>query len=151
MGTPTTRRGGARSRISGVPTVLPPAAQPVPTLLTLPDERTRSEPLPGVVHLPGWLDLGEQQALVGAFREWAAPPAGLRHPRVPTGHLMTVQSVCLGWHWQPVRLLPHRRRHRRRAGEAPARRTWSSSGGGPSPTRLGRGVRACGTNPTRRS
>ena len=101
MGTPTTRRGGARSRISGVPTVLPPAAQAVPTLLTLPDERTRSEPLPGVVHLPGWLGLGEQQALVAAFREWAAPPAGLRHPRVPTGHLMSVQSVCLGWHWQP--------------------------------------------------
>ena len=22
-------------------------------------------------------------------------------PRMPTGHLMTVQSVCLGWHWQP--------------------------------------------------
>lgn len=35
------------------------------------------------------------------FREWALPPAGLRHPRVPTGHLMTVQSVCLGWHWSP--------------------------------------------------
>ncbi|HEY4410145.1 MAG TPA: alpha-ketoglutarate-dependent dioxygenase AlkB, partial [Acidimicrobiia bacterium] len=27
--------------------------------------------------------------------------AGLRHPRMPTGHLMSVQSVCLGWHWQP--------------------------------------------------
>ncbi|MBI5089615.1 MAG: alpha-ketoglutarate-dependent dioxygenase AlkB, partial [Actinobacteria bacterium] len=22
-------------------------------------------------------------------------------PRVPRGHLMSVQSVCLGWHWQP--------------------------------------------------
>ena len=32
---------------------------------------------------------------------WALPPAGLRHPRVPTGHLMSVQSVCLGWHWYP--------------------------------------------------
>ena len=30
-----------------------------------------------------------------------APPAGLRHPRVPTGQLMSVQSVCLGWHWYP--------------------------------------------------
>ena len=28
-------------------------------------------------------------------------PAGLRHPRMPTGHLMSVQSVCLRWHWQP--------------------------------------------------
>ena len=48
-----------------------------------------------------WLPLDAQRALVAQFREWAAPPAGLRHPRVPTGHLMTVQSVCLGWHWQP--------------------------------------------------
>jgi DNA oxidative demethylase len=101
MGTPTTRRRGARSRIEGVPTVLPPAATAVPTLLTLPDDREPTNPLPGVVHLPGWLDLGAQQALVRAFREWAVPPAGLRHPRVPTGHLMSVQSVCLGWHWQP--------------------------------------------------
>jgi alkylated DNA repair protein (DNA oxidative demethylase) len=38
---------------------------------------------------------------VADFRAWALPPAGLRHPRVPTGHLMTVQSVCLGWHWSP--------------------------------------------------
>ena len=99
--TSTTRRNGARSRIAGVPTVLPPPAHGVPTLLTLPDDRARSEPLPGVVHLPGWLDPAEQEALVAAFRGWAAPPAGLRHPRVPTGHLMSVQSVCLGWHWQP--------------------------------------------------
>jgi len=59
------------------------------------------EVLPGAVHVPGWLELPAQQALVAAFREWARPPAGLRHPRMPTGHLMTVQSVCLGWHWQP--------------------------------------------------
>ena len=39
--------------------------------------------------------------LVADFRSWAVPPAGLRHPRVPSGHLMSVQSVCLGWHWQP--------------------------------------------------
>ena len=49
----------------------------------------------------GWLAPAEQRALVEQFRRWALPPAGLRHPRVPTGHLMTVQSVCLGWHWQP--------------------------------------------------
>jgi alkylated DNA repair protein (DNA oxidative demethylase) len=59
------------------------------------------EVLPGAVHIPGWLDLGAQQRLVTGFREWAQPPAGLRHPRMPTGHLMSVQSVCLGWHWQP--------------------------------------------------
>lgn len=54
-----------------------------------------------MVHVPGWLGLDEQAALVADFRRWAVPPAGLRHPRVPTGHLMTVQSVCLGWHWSP--------------------------------------------------
>jgi alkylated DNA repair protein (DNA oxidative demethylase) len=55
----------------------------------------------GVVHLPDWLDPRAQRDLVEEFRQWARPPAGLRHPRVPTGHLMSVQSVCLGWHWQP--------------------------------------------------
>lgn len=62
---------------------------------------TRSEPLPGVVHLADWLSPDEQAGLIADFRRWAAPPAGLRHPRVPAGHVMTVQSVCLGWHWWP--------------------------------------------------
>ena len=64
------------------------------------EERT-SRPLADVTHIREWLTPAEQQALAQQFREWAEPPAGLRHPRVPTGHLMTVQSVCLGWHWQP--------------------------------------------------
>ena len=55
----------------------------------------------GIVHIRGWLGADRQRSLVGDFRRWAVPPAGLRHPRVPAGHLMTVQSVCLGWHWQP--------------------------------------------------
>jgi alkylated DNA repair protein (DNA oxidative demethylase) len=59
------------------------------------------ELLPSVVQISGWLDLDVQRGLVADFRGWAAPPAGLRHPAVPTGHLMSVQSVCLGWHWQP--------------------------------------------------
>ncbi|MGH9212527.1 MAG: alpha-ketoglutarate-dependent dioxygenase AlkB family protein [Acidimicrobiales bacterium] len=63
--------------------------------------RVTQEPLAGVVHVPCWLDVETQGELVHQFRGWARPPAGLRHPRVPTGHLMTVQSVCLGWHWQP--------------------------------------------------
>lgn len=72
----------------------------------LPDEesgRPRREVLPAVVHVPDWLDLDAQRHLIAAFRQWARPPAGLRHPRVPTGHLMSVQSVCLGWHRQPYR------------------------------------------------
>ena len=107
--TPTTRRGGARSRLGGVPTTLPPVgageAGPFPQL-PLPlagaePARARQEVLPGAVHVPAWLELDAQRRLVGDFRRWAVPPAGLRHPRVPTGHLMSVQSVCLGWHWHP--------------------------------------------------
>jgi alkylated DNA repair protein (DNA oxidative demethylase) len=105
---PTTRRGGARSRLGGVPTTLPPAAtavgphhQPPLPLVDVEAERARREVLPGVVHIPTWLGPPAQRGLVREFRRWALPPAGLRHPRVPTGHLMSVQSVCLGWHWRP--------------------------------------------------
>jgi alkylated DNA repair protein (DNA oxidative demethylase) len=92
-----------------VPTTLPPVdageAGPFPQL-PLPlagaePARARQEVLPGAVHVPAWLELDAQRRLVGDFRRWAVPPAGLRHPRVPTGHLMSVQSVCLGWHWHP--------------------------------------------------
>lgn len=93
------------SRRGGVPTALPPAAAAAGRQLELlPTAAPRAEPLlplPGVVHLPGWLGPGAQRALVREFRRWALPPAGLRHPRMPSGHLMSVQSVCLGWHWQP--------------------------------------------------
>jgi DNA oxidative demethylase len=107
----TRRWRGARSRLGGVPTTLPapagteaePAAVPGRQLdmFAAEPERARDEPLPGVVHVPGWLDLDAQRALVAEFRCWAEPPAGLRHPRMPTGHLLSVQSVCLGWHWSP--------------------------------------------------
>ncbi len=107
MLTPTTRRRGATSRLGGRPVTLPPAAEPAsaPQQLDLglapePD-RCRQDPLAGVVHLPDWLDPSAQRALADTFRNWAAPPAGLRHPRVPSGQLMSVQSVCLGWHWSP--------------------------------------------------
>jgi alkylated DNA repair protein (DNA oxidative demethylase) len=63
--------------------------------------RERREVLPDVVLVPDWLGGDAQRRLVDDFRRWAQPPAGLRRPRVPTGHLMSVQSVCLGWHWQP--------------------------------------------------
>ncbi len=100
------------SRLGGVPTVLGDPAtvrtsqlhldldggddSPDPCL----DERL-ARPLADVVHIGGWLTPAEQRSLVEQFRLWALPPAGLRHPRVPAGHLMSVQSVCLGWHWQP--------------------------------------------------
>jgi alkylated DNA repair protein (DNA oxidative demethylase) len=97
---------GATSRLGGVPTTLPPAESEPARQLAMPftgagPRRERREVLPAVVHVPDWLDMVAQRGLVAEFRRWARPPAGLRHPRVPTGHLMTVQSVCLGWHWRP--------------------------------------------------
>lgn len=93
-----------RSRLGGVPTVLPsPTAEDSRQLdLDLDVSRPRRrEVLPDVVHIARWLDVPRQRQLATDFRAWALPPAGLRHPRVPSGHLMSVQSVCLGWHWQP--------------------------------------------------
>lgn len=61
----------------------------------------RVELTPGAVHVPGWLAADTQRALVAACREWARPPAGMRHTRMPGGALMSVRTVCLGWHWYP--------------------------------------------------
>jgi alkylated DNA repair protein (DNA oxidative demethylase) len=100
-----------RSRLGGVSTALPSPLAAATGQLTLAlgpaaaggdPGRDRREMLPpGVVRVAGWLDLEVQRWLVAEFRRWALPPAGLRHPRVPGGQLMSVQSVCLGWHWEP--------------------------------------------------
>jgi alkylated DNA repair protein (DNA oxidative demethylase) len=91
-----------RSRLGGVATALAPAHAPRQlALLSAAVVPVREEPLPSAVKIAGWLDRDAQRSLAAAFREWALPPAGLRHPRVPSGHLMSVQSVCLGWHWEP--------------------------------------------------
>jgi DNA oxidative demethylase len=66
-------------------------------------ERARAQIAPGAVHVPGWLSIAEQRHLVGACREWARPPAGMRHTPMPSGGQMSVQTVCLGWHWMPYR------------------------------------------------
>src|SRR5438445_1250685 len=103
---PSSRGRMGRSRLGGVATALAPARGSAPRQLA----RGISSPavalvrevlLPGAVKIAGWLSHGAQRSLAAGFRQWALPPAGLRHPRVPTGHLMTVQSVCLGWHWYP--------------------------------------------------
>ena len=94
-----------RSALSGIARSLgAPAAATAPQLsLPMASAATASarEILPGAVHVPGWLDLDAQRDLVRRFREWALPPAGLRQPRMPSGHPMSVQAVCLGWHWYP--------------------------------------------------
>ncbi|HEX6932079.1 MAG TPA: alpha-ketoglutarate-dependent dioxygenase AlkB [Streptosporangiaceae bacterium] len=65
--------------------------------------RPRAEIASGAVHVPGWLSVAEQQHLVTACREWASPPAGMRHTPMPSGGQMSVQTACLGWHWMPYR------------------------------------------------
>jgi alkylated DNA repair protein (DNA oxidative demethylase) len=65
--------------------------------------RPRTTVAPGAVHVPDWLTLAEQQRLVAASREWARPPAPMRHTRTPGGGVMSVRTVCLGWHWSPYR------------------------------------------------
>jgi DNA oxidative demethylase len=65
--------------------------------------RPRTEVAPGAVHVPGWLSGDQQRRLVDACREWARPPAGMRATRLPTGGVMSVRTVCLGWHWIPYR------------------------------------------------
>ncbi len=63
--------------------------------------RPRAEIAEGAVHLPGWLAPDAQRRLLTACRQWAAPPAGLRTVRMPSGGEMSVRTVCLGWHWYP--------------------------------------------------
>jgi len=65
--------------------------------------RARSEVAPGAVHVPGWLPEELQRELVVACRDWARGPVPMRHTVLPRGGVMSVQTVCLGWHWQPYR------------------------------------------------
>jgi alkylated DNA repair protein (DNA oxidative demethylase) len=65
--------------------------------------REPAEIAPGAVHVPGWLDADTQRRLIAECREWAKPPAGMRHTRLPSGGVMSVRTVCLGWHWNPYR------------------------------------------------
>lgn len=63
----------------------------------------RAELGPGAVHVPGWLDLETQRGIVDACRQWAIGPVPMRAAVLPGGHPMSVQTVCLGWHWQPYK------------------------------------------------
>ena len=64
--------------------------------------RERREIAPGAVHLPSWLDEERQRDLAELFERYAQVPVPMRAPAV-RGNLMSVQMVCLGWHWQPYR------------------------------------------------
>jgi len=63
--------------------------------------RQRAEIAPGAVHVPGWLSTERQLELVEACRAWARGPVPIRRTKLPNGGVMSVQTVCLGWHWQP--------------------------------------------------
>ncbi|MFE9849301.1 alpha-ketoglutarate-dependent dioxygenase AlkB family protein [Streptomyces sp. NPDC005576] len=65
--------------------------------------RERRTVAPGAVHVPGWLSVERQRELVVACREWARGPVPLRHTELPGGGVMSVRTVCLGWHWRPYR------------------------------------------------
>lgn len=65
--------------------------------------RPRAVVAPGAVHVPDWLPVERQRELVTACRAWARGPVPLRHTALPGGGVMSVRSVCLGWHWQPYR------------------------------------------------
>jgi alkylated DNA repair protein (DNA oxidative demethylase) len=95
-----------RSGLGGVATALAPAQRSAPRQLAFGISPPAAAPvrkvlLPGAVKIARWLSHDAQRSLAADFRQWALPPAGLRHPRIPSGHLMSVQSVCLGWHWEP--------------------------------------------------
>ncbi|MHA7208416.1 alpha-ketoglutarate-dependent dioxygenase AlkB family protein [Arthrobacter sp. MDT1-65] len=65
--------------------------------------RPRRELAPGAVHLPGWLGPERQRELVALCRTWASGPVPMRAVTMPTGGVMSVRSMSLGWHWLPYR------------------------------------------------
>lgn len=71
-----------------------------------PAPRRPARPGPGAHLLPGWLTTAQQAWIAGQFRIWAVVPVPIRAASV-RGHRMSVQTVCLGWHWQPYRYSRH--------------------------------------------
>jgi alkylated DNA repair protein (DNA oxidative demethylase) len=65
--------------------------------------RPRRTVADGAVHLPGWLSPEQQRELVLLCREWARGPVPMRAVRMPSGGVMSVRTVSLGWHWLPYR------------------------------------------------
>ncbi|WP_435856508.1 alpha-ketoglutarate-dependent dioxygenase AlkB family protein [Streptomyces parvus] len=65
--------------------------------------RPRTVVAPGAVHVPEWLSVEQRAELVVACRQWARGPVPFRHTVLPSGGVMSVRTVCLGWHWQPYR------------------------------------------------
>lgn len=62
--------------------------------------RPKRELAPGAHWVPDWLDTEEQRWLVAQFHEWGRGPVPPRAAKIGA-HEMSVQTVCLGWHWRP--------------------------------------------------
>ncbi|QXQ12251.1 alpha-ketoglutarate-dependent dioxygenase AlkB [Paeniglutamicibacter sp. Y32M11] len=62
--------------------------------------RPRRELSPGAYWVPDWLSAEEQRWIVARFHEWGAGPVPPRAAKIGD-HEMSVQSLCLGWHWRP--------------------------------------------------
>lgn len=60
--------------------------------------RQAREILPGVIHLPGWLDVTQQLFLVRQFQLFAQRGIPPHSPDI-FGKKMSVQMTSLGWHW----------------------------------------------------
>lgn len=69
-------------------------------------EGLRREVAPGATHISRWLSIGQQEWIVRQFELWNSGPVPMRAAKV-RGHEMSVQTVCLGWHWQPYRYSRH--------------------------------------------
>ena len=58
---------------------------------------------PGVGHVPGWVGVDKQKALVeemrGIAREYAATPMAMVRPRLKLGGQMSVFQLHLGRYW----------------------------------------------------
>lgn len=60
--------------------------------------RQPQELAPGVIHLPGWLSVEQQDFLVAQFHRWGAGSIPPHHPEI-YGKKMSVKLTSLGWHW----------------------------------------------------
>lgn len=84
-----------------------PKCQVVKELFPDADEQgSLREVSPGAFHLPRWLTVEQQKGIVEQFRQWSSGPVPMRAPKV-RGRPMSVQMVCLGWHWQPYKYTRH--------------------------------------------
>jgi alkylated DNA repair protein (DNA oxidative demethylase) len=60
--------------------------------------RPARELSPGAVHIPGFLTVEQQAWIVRQYLSWRHGPVPAHHPLIGQ-HPMSVQSLCLGWHW----------------------------------------------------